>query len=262
MSVYRNDTLVYVKQALESLYSQSRKADIYIQEDGYVPKELSDYLKEELHTGRIKYLGERSKNLGLAKSLNELLQIVSDKYEYIARMDADDIAVPYRLEKQYQYLQKHQDIDIVGGYIEEFSDVIDYCKTVTYPLEHHQMFSFFAKRVPLAHVTVMYRSRFFEKAGYYPTTSPTNEDTLMWAKGFKNGCLFANIPEVLVKVRVSEDFFQRRGGVKKAWSDLKDRIYVIQTLGYNISAYLYALALFFVNIAPPKIKLFLYKRLR
>ncbi len=96
----------------------------------------------------------------------------------------------------------------------------------------------------------------------YPTTSPTNEDTLLWMNGFKSGCRFANIPEVLVKVRVNRAFFGRRGGLAKAWSDLKDRVQVINTLGYNKRAYWYALALFGVNIAPPKIKEFLYKRLR
>jgi len=262
MSVYGNDTLPYVTQALESLYKQSKKVDIFIQEDGVLKKEVSTYLDNHLLSRKIKYLGKRTKNLGLAKSLNELLQIVSRKYKYIARMDADDISISNRMEIQYNYLEEHPKVDIVGAYIEEFSYIMNYSKVVIYPLDHQKMFLFFAKRVPLAHVTVMYRSKFFEKAGFYPTSSPTNEDTLMWVRGFKNDCRFANIPEVLVRVRVSETFFKRRGGFKKAWSDLKDRIYVIQTLGYNVRVYLYALALFFVNIAPAKIKLYLYKSFR
>jgi len=159
-------------------------------------------------------------------------------------------------------MRKNTEIDVVGGYIEEFGHDFDYWKKVEYPLVHQAMFSFFSKRVPLANVTTFFRKSFFEKAGLYPTTSPTNEDTLLWMNGFKNGCKFANIPEVLVKVRVSESFFNRRGGIPKAWSDLGDRILVIKTLGYNISSYFYAFALFLVNIAPAGIKKFLYKRLR
>jgi hypothetical protein len=177
-------------------------------------------------------------------------------------MDADDIMMPYRIEYQYDFMQKHLDIDIVGGFIQEFGDDFEYNKIVKYPLSHSDMFDFFAKRVPLANVTTFFRNTFFQKAGLYPTTSPTNEDTLMWMKGFKYGCKFANIPEVLVKVRVSKDFFDRRGGFKKAWSDFKDRVEVIRTLRYNFIYYIYAGLIFGVNIAPSKVKQFLYKRLR
>ena len=177
-------------------------------------------------------------------------------------MDADDIAVPERIERQYIFIEKNRDVDVVGGYIEEFGDDFQYSKIVKYPLEHDEMFYFFAKRVPVANVTTFFRRTFFEKAGFYPTTSPTNEDTLLWMKGFQVGCRFANIPEVLVKVRVSAAVFERRGGMQKAWSDFKDRVLVIRTLGYNNISYFYAFALFMVNIAPSGIKRFLYKRLR
>jgi hypothetical protein len=124
------------------------------------------------------------------------------------------------------------------------------------------MFARFRSRVPLAHVSAFFRRSFFEKAGRYPLDSPTNEDTLLWMKGFAAGCRFANLPDVLVRVRVSPAFFRRRGGVRKALSDLRDRIRVIRTLGYNVDAYLYALALFCVNLAPGRLKKLLYKRFR
>jgi GT2 family glycosyltransferase len=263
LSVYRHDRLDHLDVALRSLYVQSQAVDIFVQEDGPIPIELGTYLDEEHRSGRIVYLGKYNRNRGLATSLNELLEIVLDRgYSYIARMDADDISLPYRIKKQAAYLDSHPEVDVVGGYIEEFGEDFVYKKLVKYPLTHQDMFEFFAKRVPLAHVTAMYRDTYFQKAGLYPTSSPTNEDTLMWMKGFAQGCRFANIPEILVRVRVSESFFGRRGGAVKAWSDLVDRIKVINTLGYNSSSYLYALALFAVSIAPSKIKKILYERLR
>jgi glycosyltransferase involved in cell wall biosynthesis len=242
---------------------QTIPVDIFIQEDGPVPREIDIFLEKALESGKIAFLGKRKENIGLAGSLNELIAKVRERsYEYIARMDADDISMSDRIEKQMTFLREHAEIDIVGGAIEEFSTQIDYTKIVKYPLEHDAMYALFAKRVPLAHVSVMYRKRFFEKAGYYPVTSPTNEDTLMWMKGFQSHCRFANIPEVVVRVRVSRSFFERRGGIAKAWSDFKDRIKVIRTLRYNFFSYLYAVLLFGVNIAPSKVKQFLYKRLR
>ena len=263
MSVYHKDALTFLVESMNSLYVQTRKADIFIQVDGRLSSDVENFLDKEFQDGRIVYLGKRNENRGLSESLNDLLRVVLPRgYAYIARMDADDLSLVERFELQYAFMQKHGDIDVVGGAIEEFTEDSRYNKIVHYPLEHDEMQDFFAKRVPLAHVTAFFRRSFFEKSGFYPTSSPTNEDTLLWMNGFKNGCRFANLPEVLVRVRVSEDFFKRRGGVDKAWSDLKDRILVIRTLGYNISSYFYAAALFWVNIAPSGIKRFLYKRLR
>jgi len=263
MSLYRGDKLTFVKEALESLYVQSYPVDIFVQQDGPIDAAVEVLVDDALSKGKIHYLGKRAKNRGLAYSLNELIeQVQKQGYRYIARMDADDISLPNRIEKQVAFLESNQEVDVVGGYIEEFSDEVDYHKIVQYPLKHDEMFRFFAKRVPLAHVSAMYRDRFFEKVGLYPTESSTNEDTLMWMQGFTNGCRFANIPAVLVQVRVSAGFFGRRGGLKKAWSDFRDRVKVIQTLGYNNIAYGYAVAIFMVNISPSWVKKFLYERVR
>jgi len=263
MSVYSGDKLIYLQEALESLYVQDESIDIFVQQDGQVSQEVSEYLRKELEFNHIVYLGKRDENRGLAYSLNELLsKTIALDYEFIARMDADDISIHHRISLQYNFMKNNPEIDVVGGYIEEFSDKIDYNKIVCYPLHHNEMFLSFSKRVPVAHVTTFFRKSFFEKAGFYPTSSPTNEDTLLWMNGFKAGCRFANIPEILVKVRVGKDFFGRRGGITKAWSDFKDRLLVVKTLGYNTSSYFYAIAVFLVNISPAWLKKILYKRLR
>jgi len=262
MSVYRNDKLDYVKEALDSLYAQTKSVDIFIQQDGEISKKLEIYLEQEFSDKKIEYLGKREENRGLAYSLNELITKIDNQYEYIARMDADDISVTNRVELQYEFMENNKNIDVLGGYIKEFSTDMAYEKVVKYPLRHDEMYHFFAKRVPLAHVTAFFRRDYFAKAGVYRTTTISNEDTLLWMDGFNNKCHFANLDNLLVKVRVSSHFFSRRGGFKKAWGDLKDRLLVIKILRYNSSSYFYAVALFMVNIAPSKVKVFLYKRLR
>jgi len=263
LSVYKNVLPEELTACLESIYLQSMQADLFVKVDGEVPEELWNMLKQDYDSGKIAYLDYRKENLGIARSFNELFKIILERgYPYIARMDSDDIMVLQRLKKQYNFMENHPDIDVVGGYIEEIGEEIAYKKTVMYPLQHHEMFVFFSKRVPMANVTTFFRKSFFGKAGLYPTESPTNEDTLFWMNGFAAGCRFANIPEVLVDVRISKDFFGRRGGWQKAWSDFRDRVKVIRTLRYNKSAYLYAMGIFFVNISPAFMKFFLYKRLR
>ena len=86
-------------------------------------------------------------------------------------MDADDIALPDRFEKQIAYLEAHPEVDMVGGAINEIDENgNDRGKTTRYPCESDLCRAFFAKRNPVAHPTVMFRRSFFEKAGWeYPT---------------------------------------------------------------------------------------------
>jgi GT2 family glycosyltransferase len=263
LSFYNGVKLEHLKESLHSIYAQSLKGDIFLKIDGEVDEEKYLFLMNEYREGRVFYLSYRENSLGIASSFNELFEeILKRGYRYIFRMDSDDIMVKERIELQVKFLEEHRDIDLVGGFIEEFGDGFEYHKVVKYPTEHRKMFKFFSKRVPIANVTTTFRDSFFKKAGLYPTSSPTNEDTLLWIEGFKSGCKFANLPYVLVKVRISRAFFGRRGGFKKAWSDFLDRVKVIRELKYGYGAYLYAVALFIVNISPAQLKKILYKRLR
>ena len=264
MSIYHNDKLKNVKQALNSLYNQTLKVDIFIKIDGKIDKDLYNYLLSEKEKGNIKYLDIRYENKGLAVSLNELIkEALKKNYLYFFRMDADDISNVDRFKKQIEFMENNKDIDICGTFIEEFGDGIEYKKVVKYPLNHKEMFNFFTKRVPLAHVSVCFRKSFFEKAGLYPEKGHiTNEDSLMWLKGFKNGCKFANINYTGVKVRVNKDFFNRRRSLKKVWYDFKNRILINKKLNYGLDSYFYAFGILVVNLLPPGLKKIAYIYLR
>ena len=265
LTAYKNDSLDAFQMALDSLYKQTiEHFDIFVQEDGPVDGDIHEYLTQELNIGRIKYLGERDENKGFDYSLNELIdKVLMAEYEYIVRMDADDISMPGRLERQLSFMNKNLDIDVCGTYIEEFGDGIEYVKVVTYPLSHDAMLGFFKKRVPIAHVSAFFRRRYFEKAGVYEVKGHFNNgDTLMWMKGFASGCRFANIEYIGVRVRVSQDFFGRRGGWKKTVSDFKNRLMVNKELHFGLSAYFYAVAVASVNMMPPIMKKYAYKYLR
>jgi len=264
MSVYKNDRPEFVKEALNSLYVQTKKADIFVKIDGTVDKEIEKFLFSQKHEGKIFYIDKRDRNRGLAVSLNELIkEILKKDYEYVFRMDADDVSAPLRFEKQLDFMEKNSNVDVCGTYIREFGDGIEYEKTVKYPLTHDEMRKFFKKRVPMAHVSVCFRRSFFEKAGLYPEKEHiTNEDTLMWLEGFKHGCVFANIDYVGVNVRVSKSFFNRRKGFKKVWYDFKNRLKVTKELNYGPGGYYYALGMAIVNLLPSGLKKLAYKFLR
>jgi len=73
LSVYKNDKLTYLQEAIESLDNED--VDIFVQLDGAVTEEVEDYLDELLMRKSIFYLGKRRENKGLAYSLNELIQV-------------------------------------------------------------------------------------------------------------------------------------------------------------------------------------------
>lgn len=265
MSLYKNDRLAFVKQAVESILGQTYKDfDYYIQYDGPIHQEVDDYLSG-LTDERVK-IQRREENKGLAYSLNELLHIVMPKgYNFIARMDADDISMPGRFEKQLVYLKLHLEVDMVGGAINEIDENGDNKGKVTkYPCSPEDCRAFFAKRNPVAHPTVMFRRSFFEKAGWeYPVDFVRNEDTRLWHEGYKHGCVIANLPDVLLHYRMTDAMFtQRRNGKVFAKSQLKLRKLINRDLKFGVIADVYAYAMYLLMISPSWLLKFAYRVLR
>lgn len=262
MSLYRSDALEYVKLATESILNQTYKDfDFYIQYDGFVQKEVDDYLSnikdERIHINR------RNENKGLAYSLNELLKIVMPMgYEYIARMDADDISMPDRFEKQIAYMEAHPETGCLGTWAKEIkSDGSEYYRKQM-PETHEGCRELFMIRDCMIHPTVMFRRSYIEKAGLYSLDTYFGEDTMMWAQGFAAGCKFANVPEYLFKFRLNDDFFNRRRGWKHAKGILTLRWKVNKMLHYPLKAYLYAIAYAGAKMMPTSILNMIYKTAR
>ena len=119
LPVYKNDKVQYIKLSFDSILNQTYKdIHLFIGVDGPVGKDLEECLKmyEQDERVTVEWFKE---NRGLAIVLNDLLDICfKEGYEYIARMDADDISMPERFEKQMAYLQQHPEIDGVGGAME------------------------------------------------------------------------------------------------------------------------------------------------
>ena len=253
MSLYKNDTLEYVKLATESILNQSyRDFDFYIQYDGHIQQDVDNFLSS-IDDDRIN-IKKRNENKGLAFSFNELLEVVMPlNYEFIARMDADDISMPDRFEKQMAYMEDHPETECLGTWaIEIKSDGSEYYRKQM-PETHDGCWKQFMIRDCMIHPTVMFRRSYIEKAGLYSLDTYFGEDTMMWANGFANGCRFANLPEYLFKFRLNDDFFNRRRGWKHAKGILLLRWKVNKMLHYPMKAYLYAIAYAGAKLMPTKI---------
>lgn len=262
MSLYKNDSLDFVQLAVESILTQTcGQFDFYIQYDGYIPQDVDTYLSG-LQDERI-HIFRRGENKGLAYSLNELIDIVmGKKYEYIARMDADDISMPERFEKQVAFMDAHPETECLGTWaIEIKSDGSEFFRKQM-PETHDECWEQFMIRDCMIHPTVMFRRSYIEKAGIYSLDTYFGEDTMMWAQGFANGCKFANLPEYLFKFRLNDDFFNRRRGWKHAKGILTLRWRVNKMLHYPMKAYLYAFAYAGAKMMPKQILNLIYKKAR
>ncbi len=139
--------------------------------------------------------------LGIAHALNTGL--ARAKGRYIARMDADDLCHPERLEKQVAYLAAHQDIGVVGtrtafaSTVEESRGMQAFVQWQNELITPH---AHFVKRfvdAPLAHPTVMFRRELVERHGGYDT-GPLPEDHELWLRWMDAGVHFAKLPEELL----------------------------------------------------------------
>lgn len=263
MSVYKAEKPKYLDLALESVFSQTLKADkVVLVKDGKLTPELDEVIEKWKNAESSLTVLPFEKNRGLAIALNEGLKVINT--EFIARMDTDDIALPQRFEKQVEFLKRNKEIDVVGTFIQEINENNQIIKDIVkYPVTHQECYEFFAKRDPLAHPTVMFRKTYFEKIGEFYTERfvgiNKQEDSDLWYKGFLHNCKFSNIPEILFQFRRSESFYERRTGFQYGLMQLKDKIKRNKELKYGISANIYAFAYFIMTQLPSYLKKYIYQ---
>lgn len=262
MSLYKNDRLEFVKMSVESILGQTYKDfDFYIQYDGPIRPEVDEYLTS-IPDERVK-IQCRAENKGLAQSLNDLLAVVMPlDYEYIARMDADDISLPERFREQMEYMKEHPEVECLGTWAIEITSKGEEYFRKQMPQTHEACFNLFRKRDPMIHPTVMFRRSYIEKAGLYALDTFFGEDTMMWAQGFAAGCKLANVPEYLFKFRLDENFFERRRGWKYARGIWGLRHRVNKMLGFGIIEDAWALAYAAAKMMPKFILNIIYKTAR
>ena len=161
------------------------------------------------HETVIRYLPQE-KNRGLGAAL--AIAVEAAQYPYLARMDADDIAVPDRFEKQLRFLEQHPDVAAVGGMIEDFSsDPNHVTGRRVVPLESEDIHRYMRSRNGMNHVTVMFKKEELLRVGNYQPFH-LNEDYYLWVRMIQQGCQLMNIPDVLVRVRAEKEQVDRRGG--------------------------------------------------
>lgn len=267
LPVYKKDKVEYIHQSVGSILGQTYPdVKVYIGVDGPVGDAIKDCLLG-YESAELVHVEWFEGNRGLACVLNDLLDICfKDGYEYVARMDADDISMTDRLEMQMTYLEQHPDIDVVGGAINEIDENGNSRnKTIVYPEGPEECREFFSKRNPHAHPAVLFRKSFFDKLNgkKYRHEYRQNQDTMLWYDGMMAGTHHANIPEVVLNFRMTDAMFKkRRNGWAFAKKQFKDRLMINKGLGYGWKADVYGFAMFCMLVSPVWVKKIAYKVFR
>ena len=168
MSVCHKEKPEYLKEAIESMLSQTVKSnDFVIVCDGPLTKELYDVIEfyEKDKSNYIRRI-QLEKNMGLGKALN--IGLENCKNELVARMDSDDISVNNRIELQLKEFEKNSELVLCGTNISEFYESIDnIIGSRNVPSEYVQIIEFSKKRNPFNHPSVMFKKNIVKEVGSY-----------------------------------------------------------------------------------------------
>lgn len=220
MSVYANDDAGFFEMALRSVtVDQTLKPDqVVIVQDGPVSKEIDDTILEmqDLLPTTEFTIVKKEVNAGLAAALNSGLKAC--KYDWVARMDSDDISVADRFEKQVDFLLKNPEIDIVGGTIAEFQNEIgDIDSLRKVGKTHAEILAMAKTRTPMNHMSIFYRKNAVIEAGMYSEDFGKLEDYKLWVDMLSSGKKFSNIDDVLVNARIGNGFVERRSNKREIY---------------------------------------------
>lgn len=220
MSVYRNDKAECVRMAVESVTIRQtlQPAEVILMVDGPVSVDLKQTINElEKQICYLKPIWLKE-NVGLGNVLRIGMEYCTN--ELVARMDADDISLPDRFEKQIEYMFSHPELAVVGGQISEFIDtptnIVSYRRV---PCNSTECRRYYANRDPLNHMSVCLRRSAVLDAGSYQPWH-LDEDTFLWGRLLLKGYEIGNLPDILVNVRVGAQMYARRGGYNYFKSDM------------------------------------------
>jgi glycosyltransferase involved in cell wall biosynthesis len=218
---------LYIEEAVMSIIEQSFKDfELLVMNDGSKDDTLEKLyeIQKKLKDDRLKIFDQT--NQGLIFSLNKLISL--SKGGYILRMDADDISLAERLEKQVKFLDENKDYILAGTQAvfidkegKEFGDFL-------VPKTNEEIRKKFIFHNPFIHPSVMFRKNTLSEIVYKKSFKHA-EDYELWSRLLFLGKV-ANLDEVLLKYRVLDTGITKQNNFKMKFMGLKIRIIYISRL--------------------------------
>lgn len=219
MPIYNGE--LYLREAVESILSQSyTDFEIICIDDGSTDGTLDILNEYAAIDSRLIVISRENK--GLIATLNE--GIVRAKYNYIARMDADDISHVDRFKLQVEYLNSHSDVAVVGCAYEYINEGGSYISTRKTYNSDFILKSICLLGSPFAHPSVMINRGILNDDLYYDQEYKHSEDYELWVR-LSQKYKFGGINKVLLKYRVlnssvsRQNFIEQKMNMAKAASN-------------------------------------------
>lgn len=207
-----NEPEHYISMSIDSILNQSyQNIELLIADDSTKEETIKTIDKFASSDSRIAVI-RQSERMGVVKARNECL--TKAKGEYIAILDADDIAEPERIEKQVSFLQSNEKVDLLGTGMTIIDGDGKEVSYRYYPAKGLPLHFWMCFRNPLGHPTVMFRRKIVDDGFLYRKdfgngeggkVSWGGEDLDLWFRCRNAGYKLYNLHELLIRYRIDGD---------------------------------------------------------
>lgn len=241
MSVH--NAMPYIQAAVNSILQQLEEDFEFLIYDDHSSDGSSEVLASIAHPRVRVYGGNR---LGLAGAMNYLLERSTGCL--IARMDADDVAMPRRLHKQVLALESNSELAVVGSSAMQINELGVQVAKVIKPCSHAEIVRDLCCKTPLIHPSVMIRRSALIAVGGYDASLKRAQDKDLWLRFNERNFRFSNLSDCLIEYRIVENkqskdliFERMEAQLKIAYKHRSLKI-AIHSLIQNLSLFLQRLA--------------------
>ena len=254
------NTEKYISEAIESILNQTFKDfEFIIIDDGSTDRTWDIIQEYEKKDDRIVAL-RNVKNLGIPTNRNKLVSMAKGKY--IVWQDSDDISLPYRIEKQYNFMEKNPEIGICGGWLQIFNEN-NKLSIRKYASDDKNLRKNIFKYSPIAQPVSIIRKEILDKTNGYDKSLKQAEDLDM---SFKIGTFseFSNLQEVLLKYRFDNNSISKNKMKENIIYTLKVRKKAVKKYNYkmNVQDRSAFVITFLIKFLPKNYIFFIFNRLR
>jgi glycosyltransferase involved in cell wall biosynthesis len=205
MPVYNAQS--FVAEAIESILQQTyRNFELVIVDDASTDASWSIVQKYVRRSNKIKAVRlKKNVNRGGDGAGNVAFQHTNPRSKYIARIDADDIALPKRLEVQVRYMEKHADIAVLGSSVDIINDEGTVVGRKKVASKHSEIYKKYFEVHPMIHPTLMVRrDELLDEKNMYKLELNANNDYLTFSHMISQGKKFHNLSEKVLLYRVHD----------------------------------------------------------
>lgn len=256
MSLYYKESTENLDSCFRSLEQQTlQPTEIILVMDGPVGLLLESVVsrwEDKLPIHRV----QLEKNMGLGLALAEGMKHCS--YEYIARMDTDDICLPHRFQRQMMFMAENNDVALLGAAVIEFDEEGRH-RLKRLPERHADIKHFSRFKNPFNHMSVMFKKSVVEQVGGYQHHL-FMEDYNLWLRIIAENFITHNLTDILLNVRAGSGMLKKRRGFNYIKSEvslfnLKRKLKTASVVN-NLAAFLVRVS---TRVAPEKFLELLYR---